>query len=128
LNEQKKIITNWHHLTGGLLALVFLIFGSSAHIPIANALTDAHDRHDQHQYDYTAEAEESLEEKQEEVEHLQSSLFSLARKYSQVLIHVTRCRLFEVQTSSQAKYLDLIPRHYLDILLATGRLYSGLPG
>jgi septal ring factor EnvC (AmiA/AmiB activator) len=125
VKDQKKIITNWHHLTASLLALVFLIFGSSAHIPIANAL---HDAHDQHQYDYTAEAEESLEEKQEEVEHLQSSLFSLARKYSQVLIHVTRCRIFEVQTSSQAKYLDLIPRHYLDILLATGRLCSGLPG
>jgi hypothetical protein len=118
----------WHHLVGGLLALLFLIFGSSAHIPIADAIADSCGHTKQHQYDYTAEAEETLEEKQEELGSHQTGLGAFVRKHLVSILKETSCRVYDIKIRIQVKFLELLPRHHQEILLATGRIHSLLPG
>ena len=104
------------------------MLGTSLYIPIADALCDDSSTVVQKSYDYSAEAEETLEENEESVEDMGSSLKAAIRKYF-ITIHQTQQarHLVSIQMC-KARAFETQPRPLSDLLLITGRIHSALPG
>lgn len=120
--------TFWKQNFAALLAFVFLVFGTSIHIPLAEAFAQDPVEVAHKHCDFTAEAEESLEESEEEINTLTSHIKSVMRKSYIGTIFQVQIRQFASVQLNKAKAITPVEHLFVDVLLATGRLHSILPG
>ena len=104
------------------------MLGTSLYIPISEALCDDSSTVVQKSYDYSAEAEETLEENEESTAGIDGSLKAAIRRHFIAGHQTQQARHLVSIQMSKARAFETQPRPLSDLLLITGRIHSTLPG